>query len=67
VLESGDLEPLGDRINHAHLCAPGRGRCLLLDGPAPVRECLQQNSLQSTECGATAVFGNATATVAALR
>jgi hypothetical protein len=22
VLEPGDLEPLGDRIDHAHLCAP---------------------------------------------
>jgi hypothetical protein len=56
VLESGDLEPLGDRIDHTHLCAPWRGRCLLLDGPGPVQECLQQNSLQSTEGEATSGF-----------
>ena len=56
VLESGDLEPLGDRIDHTHLRAPWRGRCLLLDGPGPVRECLQQNSLQSTDGEATSGF-----------
>ena len=34
VLKSGDLEPLGDRINHAHLCAPGRGVACFLTGPS---------------------------------